>query len=176
MDEKVSFINEWRSNSWSMTELCDAFGISRTLGYRYIDRYETEGMAGLLERSRTPFESPNKTSIPVERAITKLRKQHQHWVPDKLRTILNERFPNIMWPALSTFALILKRNNLVKPWKRRRRIECVHPIFDPQQPNEVWSTDFKGKFRLGNHKYCNPLEICQDSFRHELHDFSKQRL
>jgi len=30
-------------------------------------------------------------------------------------------------------------------------------------PNEIWSADFKGKFRMGNTEYCNPLTIA-DSF------------
>ncbi|MEN6382097.1 MAG: IS481 family transposase [Rectinema sp.] len=163
MNEKVSFINEWRSGCWSMSELCTAFGISRTLGYRYLDRYESEGMAGLLERSKAPFSSPNKTPDYIEKAITTLRKQHCRWGPEKLKAILSERSPDIAWPAESTFALILKRNNLVKPRHRRRKIECVFPIFDPQHPNDVWSADFKGKFRLGNGKYCSPLTIA-DSY------------
>lgn len=163
MNEKISFINEWRSGYWSMSELCDVYGISRTLGYRYLDRFETEGMAGLLERSSAPSSCPNRTPKPVEKAITDLRKQHRRWGPEKLRTVLSERFPDIEWPASSTFALILKRNNMIQPRRRRRKIECVHPIFDPQAPNEVWSADFKGKFRLGNDRYCNPLTVA-DSF------------
>ena len=163
MNEKVSFINEWRSGCWPMSELCTAFGISRTLGYKYLDRYQSEGMAGLLERSKAPFSSPNKTPEHIVKAIITLRKQHCRWGPEKLKTILSERSPGVTWPAESTIALILKRNNLVKPRHRRRKIECVFPIFDPQNPNDVWSADFKGKFRLGNGKYCSPLTIA-DSY------------
>ncbi len=163
MNEKVSFINEWRSGCWPMSELCTAFGISRTLGYKYLDRYQSEGMAGLLERSKAPFSSPNKTPEHIVKAIITLRKQHCRWGPEKLKTILSERSPGVTWPAESTIALILKRNNMVKPRHRRRKIECVFPIFDPQNPNDVWSADFKGKFRLGNGKYCSPLTIA-DSY------------
>jgi len=163
MNEKISFINEWRSGCWPMSELCTAFGISRTLGYKYLDRYESESMAGLLERSKAPFTSPNKTPSHIEKAIITLRKQHYRWGPEKLKTILSERSPSVPWPAESTIALILKRNNLVKPRHRRRKIECVFPIFDPKNPNDVWSADFKGKFRLGNGKYCSPLTIA-DSY------------
>ncbi|MFA5824324.1 MAG: IS481 family transposase [Thermodesulfovibrionales bacterium] len=163
MNEKVSFINEWRSGCWPMSELCTAFGISRTLGYKYLDRYESEGLAGLLERSKAPFSSPNKTPGHIEKAIITLRKQHCRWGPEKLKTVLSERSPGVPWPAESTIALILKRNNLMKPRHRRRKIECVFPIFDPKNPNDVWSADFKGKFRLGNGKYCSPLTIA-DSY------------
>jgi len=33
MEERVFFINEYRSGIWTMTELCKKFGISRPLGY-----------------------------------------------------------------------------------------------------------------------------------------------
>jgi putative transposase len=95
MNEKVSFINEWRSGCWSMSELCTAFAISRTLGYKYLDRYESEGIAELLKRSKAPFSSPNKTPDHIEKAITKLRKQHYRWGPKKLKTILSEHSPDI---------------------------------------------------------------------------------
>ena len=34
--------------------------------------------------------------------------------------------------------------------------EALNGEPDPQVPNEVWSADFKGKFRMGNGKYCYP--------------------
>ena len=54
MEEKRSFIMEYLADGTSVTELCQAFGISRTLGYKYIRRYLEEGSAGLEERSRAP--------------------------------------------------------------------------------------------------------------------------
>jgi transposase InsO family protein len=165
MNEKVGFINEWRSGQWSMSELCNAYGISRTLGYRYLNRFEKDGMAGLLERSSAPISSPNKTPNDLEKAIVNLRKQHKRWGPDKLKTILAEQFPEHDWPAVSTIALILKRNDLVLPRRRRRKVECAYPIFDPKVPNDVWSADFKGKFHLGNGRYCNPLTIADSCSR-----------
>jgi transposase InsO family protein len=42
-------------------------------------------------------------------------------------------------------------------------VEPVKPIFDPKAPNEVWSADFKGKFKLGNGEYCHALTIA-DSY------------
>ena len=46
MEEKRSFIMECLADATSVTELCKAFGISRTLGYKYVRRYLEEGSAG----------------------------------------------------------------------------------------------------------------------------------
>ncbi|MCG8412086.1 MAG: integrase core domain-containing protein, partial [Bacteroidales bacterium] len=57
-------------------------------------------------------------------------------------------------------------NNLVKPRKRRHHLEPQNPVFDPQEPNEIWSADFKGKFRMGNKIYCYPLTIADSYTRY----------
>jgi len=167
MDEKIQFINEWRSGAWTTRALCAAFGISHTLGYKYIHRWEEGGVVGLEELSRAPRNVANKTPARIEEAIVKLRKQHRRWGAEKLLTILAEQFPEEQWPAVSTGNLILKRNGLVVARRHVRRIKPLHPIFDPHSPNEVWSADFKGKFRMGNGRYCHPLTIA-DSFSRYL--------
>lgn len=163
MEEKIWFINEWRSGAWSFRALCATFGISHTLGYRYVRRWEAEGNAGLEERSRKPAHIPNKTPDRLEEAICALRRKHQRFGAEKLLTLLTEAEPDTQWPAISTINLILKRNGLVTPKRRVRRIAPEHPNFNPQASNELWSADFKGKFRMGNSRYCHPLTIA-DSF------------
>jgi transposase InsO family protein len=54
---------------------------------------------------------------------------------------------------------------LVCPQKRIRRVKPVYPIFDPQECNEVWSADYKGKFKMRNMKYCHPLTIADSRSR-----------
>jgi transposase InsO family protein len=38
-------------------------------------------------------------------------------------------------------------------------------VFDPQECNEVWSADYKGKFLMGNKIYCHPLTIADSRSR-----------
>jgi len=167
MEEKIAFINEYRSGSWTMVELCHVFGISRTLGYKYLDRYESYGFPGLEEISRRPASSPSRTPERVVERILELKKKHPRYGAEKLRTKLLERFPGRSWPAISTINLILKRNGLVVVRKRKRHICPVHPYFDPKAPNDMWSADYKGKMRLDNGTYIYPLTI-QDSFSRYL--------
>jgi hypothetical protein len=44
-------------------------------------------------------------------------------------------------------------------------VKPIYPIFDPKECNEVWSADYKGKFLMGNKKYCHPLTIADSKSR-----------
>ncbi len=58
MDQKTQFIADYLRRSLSVTELCEHYGISRKTGYKWIERYERGGPAGLAERSRRPHVCP----------------------------------------------------------------------------------------------------------------------
>jgi transposase InsO family protein len=166
MDQKIDFINEWKSDKHTFNSLCEAFGISRSLGYRLRSRYASEGETGLIPRSKAPHTVANQTPTEIEMALCERRIQYPRLGADKLLTLLEADFSREELPAVSTANLILKRAGLIKPRKRFRRVEPVKPIFDPQVPNEVWSVDFKGKFRMGNGVYCHPLTIADSRSRY----------
>lgn len=163
MDQKIEFINEWKSGKHTFQSLCEAFGISRTLGYKLCRRYEAEKEEGLLPKSRAPHRVHNKTLTEVEMAICDLRLKYKRFGADKIISILRDDYGMKELPAVSTAHLILKRNGFIKPRKRIRRIIPIKPIFDPKACNEVWSADFKGHFRTRNGLYCYPLTIA-DSY------------
>jgi transposase InsO family protein len=163
MEQKIEFITEWRSGNYSIAELCREFEISRPTAYKYIKRYEQEGLKGLSEQQRAPFNHPNKTPLEIEEKIISYRKKHPRWGGEKIWKLLHKDFKAEHIPSISTANRIIKRNGLVTVKKRRRRVKPVYPIFDPQACNEVWSADFKGKFRMGNKQYCHPLTIA-DSY------------
>jgi transposase InsO family protein len=168
MDEKASFILEWESGESTVSELCKSFGISRTLAYRYIARYLLQGVAGLQEQSRAPRRVWNRTSKEVEKTIVEWRRRKPRLGPLKLQEKLRERQGARKLPGVSTIALILKRYGLVKKRRRVRRIREVHPIFEAKAPNEIWSVDFKGEFRMGNMRYCYPLTVMDAYSRYVL--------
>jgi hypothetical protein len=65
---------------------------------------------------------------------------------EKLLAILTERYLQESPTAITTGNLILKRNGLVIPMKRIRRISPQHPVFDPGEPN-VTVPRFDGQVR-----------------------------
>lgn len=168
MEEKISFIREWESGDSTVAELCRSFGISRTTAYRCIRRYQLYGRAGLESQSRAPRRVWNRTAKEVERAIVQLRRNKPRRGALKLLVALQKRFPERQLPAPSTLQLILKRNGLVKKRRRVRRIREVHPIFRTKGPNDIWSVDFKGKFLMGNQRYCYPLTVMDAHSRYVL--------
>ncbi len=167
MDEKTSFIFEWESGESTVSALCESFGISRTLAYRYINRYLDHGRAGLVEQSRAPRRVWNRTAEDLE-AVVELRRKKPRRGALKLHQLLQEQFGRRRVPAVSTIELILKRHGLVKKRRRVRRIREAHPIFQADEPNEIWSVDFKGEFRMGNMRYCYPLTVMDTYSRYVL--------
>jgi len=90
MDEKASFIFEWESGESTVSALCESFGISRTLAYRYIGRYLDHGRAGLIEQSRAPRRVWNRTAEDLERAVIELRRRKPRLGALKLHELLRE--------------------------------------------------------------------------------------
>jgi transposase InsO family protein len=166
MDQKQEFILLWKAGKHTVTALCEIFSISRSTAYKYIKRYKQYGFAGLPERSRRPHTFPRKTEDVIEEEIVKLREKHTRWGSRKLLVLLEDKFPHAELPGYTTINTILKRHGMVKERKRRGKVEPKKPIFDPHVPNEVWSADYKGKFRMGNKKYCYPLTIADSYSRY----------
>ena len=167
MEEINRFVILARSGRFSVTDLCEQFGISRKTGYKHLERYAALGLAGLQPRSHLPHHSPQRTDEAVAALILAERRQHRTWGPKKLPAVL-ERKPAIEQPpACSTIAEILRRHGLSA--RRRRRPGAFAAGNDgltrPTQPNQVWTVDFKGWFLLGNQQRCDPLTVC-DRYSH----------
>ena len=69
MKERVRFVTDWERDLYSMVKLCERYGVSRKTGYKWVDRYEQEGPAGLSERSRAPHHCPHRITDDVAAAI-----------------------------------------------------------------------------------------------------------
>ena len=166
MEQKLLFIKMWQSGNYTMTSLCERFNISRTTGYKLLKRFKVEGISCLEVSSRTPHSSPHKTPQKMELAIIKLRKKYDDWGARKIRTLLERKYSEKDIPSETTISAILKRNNLITSRRRRNPKEGkLYPKFDPSEPNEIWSADYKGKFKIGNKRYCWPLTICDSNSR-----------
>lgn len=166
MDERIEFIATYLQGTVAMTELCAQAGISRKTGYKWIGRYEREGPLGLLEKSRARHTQAQETSADQVERIIKVRRQYR-WGPRKLKDRLETLWPDERWPAASTIGTILCHEGLVKRRRKPRpkATPSSHPLIEPQAPNELWTIDFKGQFRLGNRRWCFPLTLVDDYSR-----------
>ena len=152
MSRRVQFIAAFDSCQYSMTELCERYGISRKTGYKWTGRYGKEGLDGLKDRSRAPKSCPHGTSEETSEKLLELRRSHPTWGPRKLLAWLGKREPETIWPAASTVGGILKQHGLVEERGRSRRAwpPSGRPSVQAAAPNQVWSCDFKGQFRTGD--------------------------
>ncbi|MDZ7711681.1 MAG: helix-turn-helix domain-containing protein [Rhodovibrio sp.] len=168
MDEKVRFVVAYQKAEQSMTELCAAFGISRKTGYEVLERYREAGFDGLAPRSRAPHVHGRATSAELVQRIVALRRERPRWGPKKVRAELMRREPETLWPAPSTIGDILWRAGLIEARGRRRRPGPQRPLSVPDEPNATWSADYKGWFRTGDNRRCDPLTINDGFSRYYL--------
>lgn len=169
VQERQRFVEEYDSGVWTMSELCERFGVSRKTGYKLLQRYEEEGEAGLVDRSRAPHSCPHRIDSQVEQAILKLKKRFPRFGARKIRWRLEDHYPQLELPARSTIGDVLQRHGLVK--KKRRRTKWKHPGAAPVEttaPNQLWTVDFKGQFQTGDGVYCYPLTIVDHYSRYIL--------
>lgn len=161
MEERIRFVLAVEQREYPIAELCRQYGISRKTGYKWIRRYQADGLDGMRERSRRPLHCPHKTSQQWVDRIIQHKLKHPRWGPKKIRIILQEQgWPGPI-PAASTIGNILDRAGLVKPRKRRRRRKRSFqgPFTQAERPNHVWAVDYKGWFRTGDAQRCDPLTV-----------------
>lgn len=157
MSERKRFIDDYLTGDYTVSELCRTYGISRKTGYKWIDRFMTH--CELADRSSRPHRSPKAVAEWIEDAIVRARRQKPRWGPRKLRDALLRANPGAELPSVSTFALIFRRNGLVRPRRRRRSTPPFSaPLAHAKAPNAVWCIDFKGHFAVGAAR-CHPLTI-----------------
>ncbi len=159
MDERARFARDCLAGQWSMTELCERYGVTRPTGYKWLARYRAGGEDTLVDRSRAPHHSPHRTAADLEMLVLAARQQYG-WGAKKLLQVLRTRHPDRAWPARSTLHALLERHGLVRKQRRQRR--WTHPGAAPvhtEAPNQVWPADFKGQFKTGDGRYCYPLTV-----------------
>jgi len=145
-----------------MRELCRHYDISAKTGYKWLERYEREGQAGLTNRSRRPLHSPRHTTAKMEARILVLHRRYPYWGPRKLRALLDDPAA----PQPSTIAAILRRHGC--------HVAGATPStpatqrFEQPAPNLLWQMDFKGHFALSLHGHCHPFTLLDDHSRFML--------
>ncbi len=88
MEERTRFVIMAESERFEFKALCERFGISRRVGYKWCERYRDHGLAGLNELSRAPLRVPGRTATEVEVMIVSERRRHPTWGPKKLQAVL----------------------------------------------------------------------------------------
>jgi putative transposase len=168
VDERQRFIRRLLDGE-RMAGLCREFGISRQTGYKMYARFKDCGLQGLTDRSRRPYRQANQLPFQVEAVIVQLRREHPSWGAPKIREKIKRLHLGISLPAISTVHAVLDRYGLVPRGPRRNHYKAEGTSLSrPDDPNDLWCTDYKGEFMLADLRYCYPLTITDFASRYLL--------
>lgn len=165
MDQREEFARLALRPGTNMRELCQRFGISRSNGYKWLDRYVAGGRAELADRSRRPHCSPRRTADGVEAEVLRIRESSNGaWGGRKIAEVLKRSGATVV-PAPSTITEILRRHGKLD--QRLGEHPGRYQRFERAHPNELWQMDFKGDFAIGRGS-CHPLTVLDDHSRYSL--------
>ncbi len=160
MEERCRFVLLAREPRSNISQLCRQFGVSRKTGYKWLERFEHEGLRGLEERSQRPLSCPRKICGEIVCEIVSIRQGHSRWGGVTIEEILRRRGGTEQIPSARTIDRILSRCGMVRVRKRGVRKKWVgEELVEPKGPNDVWTADLKGWWRTQDGNRCVPLTI-----------------
>jgi hypothetical protein len=139
-----------------LTPFVDKMGSSSpTLDGRRRTSHIATGMRGSRadRQEPAPYRYANQLRFQVENYILNVKREHSVWGARKIRERLLRRFPGIPIAPKSTIHAVLDRHGLVERRGPVRRRSQGTPLsfMVGQRPNELWCTDSKDEFLLGNY-------------------------
>ena len=162
-EQREEFVRLAERESVNISELCRRFGISRKTGYKWMQRWRCQAVAGLDNQACRPKSSPARTPEATEAQVLEVRAAHPAWGARKIAHVLQRDREVVL--ATSTVNSILRRHGCIsaaasqasQAWQR----------FEHPAPNDLWQMDFKGHFPVDD-KRCHPLTVIDDHSRYNL--------
>ena len=167
MEERILMLSDYETGNWSVSELCRRYGVCRDTFYEWRERRASGEESWFVPRSHAALHCPHRTAAKAVDEIVKMRKQFPYLGPRKLLVKLEDKLPGTSWPAASTIGDILKRTDLIKEVKRRRKAidPGEQPFAEVEAANDEWSVDFKGWFRTLDQQRIDPLTMTDSHSR-----------
>lgn len=163
MEQRKAFVEAAERGEESFAALCRRYQISRKTGYKWLKRAQ-EGQQ-LTDQSRRPNRQPTKTPDDVEAQILAMREAHPTWGGRMIKAALEQDGCEDI-PSARTCCAILKRNGCIDPEEAGKHRPFQR--FEREKCNQLWQTDFKGDFLLGDGIRCYPLTILDDHSRFSI--------
>ena len=130
-------IQRVRGEGWPVAHAAKAMGISRQCAHRWLARFDTEGDAGLEDRSSRPHRFPNQTPSEVEARVIEARRRYRRgpdWLGPELgvpartvsRILRRHHMPRLAECDPLTGAVIRASKTTAVRYERDRPGELVH--------------------------------------------------
>jgi len=152
---------------------CAVVGTTPKTFYKYLARFQREGVEGFYPRSRRPLKTPSRLDAATEDLIVRARKELDDagWDAgaDQIRFRLAELDccpAGKELPARSTINRVLERRGQLVRVPRRRPRRSTHR-FEAEQPNSMWQMD-GFQHRLAGGQRVVVLHISDDCSRLDL--------
>ncbi len=161
MEQRTSFVQDFIKRDRPFREPCAGYGISEKTGHKWKKRFLQSGLSGLSDLSRKPRNSPAELGEdPITRLI-KIRSAHPTWGAKKIAVLYAKAYPKEITPSLSSINRVLGKVDMLKKRRIKKAVPDANRLrrhIQPEQPNDVWTVDFKGWWMSGGEK-CLPLTI-----------------
>jgi transposase InsO family protein len=126
----------------TVTEVAEAYGVSRQTMYLWLKRYEDGGLEALAEQSHRPRSCPHQIAPSIEARILELRRQHPRWGPIRLGHQLDrEKVDEV--PSHMAIYRALVRHGQIEPKSKRKRLPA-YKRWERGRPMELWQMDIVG--------------------------------
>jgi transposase InsO family protein len=145
-----------------MTQLCQEYGISRRVGYKWVQRFQAEGRRGLRDKPRVALQPPRRLSPLWLGRIRRARRKRRHWGARKIGALLRREHGVEGAPSERVIGKWLQRLGLTTARRRRRRwgAAVLRPPLTPAfWVNHVWTADFKGWWLTQGGQRVEPLTV-----------------
>jgi transposase InsO family protein len=139
---RLAIIQHAEEVTGNVAMTCRYYGISRQVYYRWLRRYQEQGIDGLRDLSRRPHYSPNATHVDVVGKILYLR-QNYHFGPGKIAMYL-KRYHDVEVSQSGVWR-ILKRLDLnrLPASQRYKRLDKRWKRYEKQLPGHQVQIDVK---------------------------------
>lgn len=143
----------------SVVEAAEATEMTRQCAHKWLKRAKDLGTRrGLEDQSRARKTQQRFEGVAVEMLLA-LRRIHRTWGSKHLLAQMRKREPKLVLPSANTLTELMRAEGLLSKRRRQRRHEPIFPRSRAKAPNDIWTIDFKGQFRLRDGQMCYPLTI-----------------
>jgi transposase InsO family protein len=162
VEQRFLIVQEGLQSGADVAALCRRHKIARSTFYDWRQRYQVDGLEGLVPRSSRPVSSPTQIQVEVEDEILLLRKEHG-WGPRKIRDELRQQGREPL-PAVSTVQQALARRGVGPLRPVRTQPRDPGQRFCREHSNELWQID-GSQYRLTNGQDYWVVDIVDDCSR-----------
>lgn len=145
VDQRHKAVLEVLDHCAKITDVAVRYGVDRKTIYRWITRYQKEGLGALANRSSKPERCPHQICSVVEDRIVELRRADPDRGARTIRNMLRKELD--LLPSISSVHRCLLRYKLVDHKPRRRRPKD-YKRWERSRAMELWQADVMSVLHL----------------------------